>query len=81
MERQIHLLKEKIHNHEGKPLTIAVVGQHGCGKSSFINTVLAVLTGEYHERAIVGSYGKRGGHITRRVTRYGIMFSFFIIFC
>lgn len=60
LESQIHLLKEKIHNHEGKPLTIAVVGQHGCGKSS---------SGEYHERAIVGSFGKRGGHVTRRVTR------------
>ncbi|XP_034324602.2 uncharacterized protein [Magallana gigas] len=70
LESQIHLLKEKIRNHEGKPLTIAVVGQHGCGKSSFINTALAVLTGEYHERAIVGSFGKRGGHVTRRVTRY-----------
>lgn len=64
LESQIHLLKEKIHNHEGKPLTIAVVGQHGCGKSSFINTAMAVLTGEYH-----GSFGKRGGHVTRRVTR------------
>lgn len=69
LESQIHLLKEKIHNHEGKPLKIAVVGQHGCGKSSFINTAMAVLTGEYHERAIVGSFGKRGGHVTRRVTR------------
>lgn len=37
LESQIHLSKEKIRNHEGKPLTIAVVGQHGCGKSSFIN--------------------------------------------
>lgn len=69
LQYQINILKETIHNLEGKPLTIAVIGQHGCGKSSFINTVLAVLTGNYCEYATSGSHGNRGGHVTRRVTK------------
>lgn len=68
-KKQIQLLMKTIHSYDGKPLTIAVIGQHGCGKSSFINTVLAVLTGEFYERARVGSFGIGGGHVTRAVTR------------
>nr|XP_022334920.1 uncharacterized protein LOC111131601 isoform X2 [Crassostrea virginica] len=53
-----------------KPLTIAIIGQHGCGKSSFLNTVMAVLRGEYHENALVGNFEDEGEHVTRRLTRY-----------
>ena len=52
-----------------KPLTIAIIGQHGCGKSSFLNTVLAMLSGEFHEHALVGNFEEEGEHLTRRFRR------------
>nr|XP_034324601.1 uncharacterized protein LOC117689056 [Crassostrea gigas] len=70
LELQIKLLQDTVQKRQNKTLTIAVIGQHGCGKSSFINTVMAVFSGEYHERALVGNFEEEGEHVTRRLTRY-----------
>lgn len=70
LELQIKLLQDTVQKRENKTLTIAVIGQCGCGKSSFINTAMAVFSGEYHERALVGNFEDEGEHVTRRLTRY-----------
>ncbi|XP_061173899.1 uncharacterized protein LOC133183004 [Saccostrea echinata] len=70
LELETNLLEKTVHNLQQPPQTIAIIGQHGCGKSSFINTVMAVFCGEYHERALVGDFGDEGGHVTRRLFRY-----------
>ena len=59
----------KIVSKAQQPLTIAIIGTHGCGKSSFLNTVMALLRGEYHEIALVGNFEDEGEHVTRRYTR------------
>lgn len=69
LELQIKLLQDTVQKRENKTLTIAVIGQCGCGKSSFINTAMAVISGEYHERALVGNFEDEGEHVTRRLTR------------
>ena len=71
-ERDLNLELEqlrKVVSKAQKPLTIAIIGLHGCGKSSFLNTVMAVLRGEYHENTLVGNFGEGGEHLTRRFTR------------
>lgn len=60
-----HLMK--VVNKAQKTLTIAIIGLHGSGKSSFFNTLVAVLRGEYHEIAHCGDFG--GNHVTHRFTR------------
>lgn len=50
-----------------KPRNILLVGSFGAGKSSFINTAITALTGEYKFYADVGSGSK---HNTTRVHRY-----------
>lgn len=52
-----------------KTLTIAIIGQPGCGKSSFLNTLMAVLSEKHREHATVGNFGENGEHVTRRFTR------------
>lgn len=69
LQFQIKLLQDKVQKQQNKTLTIAVIGPCGCGKSSFINTTMAVLSGEYHERALVGNFEEEGEHMTRRLTR------------
>lgn len=50
-----------------KPRNILLVGSFGAGKSSFINTAITALTGEYKFYADVGSGSK---HNTTRIHRY-----------
>lgn len=69
LELEIKLLQDTVQKQQNKTLTIAVIGQHGCGKSSFLNTVMAVFSGEYSERALVGNFEEEGEHVTRRLTR------------
>lgn len=69
LELQIKLLQDTVQKRQNKTLTIAVIGQHGCGKSSFINTVMAVFSGEYSEHALVGNFEEEGEHMTRRLKR------------
>ncbi|XP_065942793.1 uncharacterized protein [Magallana gigas] len=70
LEFEIELLQDTVQKRQNKTLTIAVIGQHGCGKSSFLNTVMAVFSGEYSEHAHVGNFEEKGEHVTRRLTRY-----------
>nr|XP_034324592.1 uncharacterized protein LOC105335394 isoform X1 [Crassostrea gigas] len=70
LELQIKLLQDTVQKRQNKTLTLAVIGQCGCGKSSFINTAMAVFSGEYHEHALVGNFENEGEHMTRRLTRY-----------
>lgn len=70
LQLQIKLLQDTVQKQHNKTLTIAIIGQHGCGKSSFINTAITVLSGEYHEHALVGNFEEEGEHVTRRLTRY-----------
>lgn len=70
LELEIKLLQDTVQKRQKKSQTIVVIGQHGCGKSSFINTVMAVFSGEYSERALVGNFKEEGEHVTRRLTRY-----------
>lgn len=65
----IERLEAAVRNHQRKSQTIAVIGPHGCGKSSFLNTAMAVFSGVYHEHALVGSFEEEGEHVTRRLTR------------
>lgn len=69
LELEIKLLQDTVQKRQKKSQTIVVIGQHGCGKSSFINTVMAVFSGEYSERALVGNFKEKGEHVTRRLTR------------
>lgn len=70
LKSRVKLLKETVQYQQKKALTIAVIGQHGCGKSSFINTIMAALGGKYHEHATVGKFEEEGEHMTRRLIRY-----------
>lgn len=69
LELEIKLLQDTVQKRQKKSQTIAVIGQHGCGKSSFINTVMAVFSGEYSEHALVGNFEEEGEHMTRRLKR------------
>lgn len=69
LEAELESLRYTIHNRQKKVLTVAVIGQNGTGKSSFINTVMAVFSGEYHERALVGRFQEQGRHMTYRLAR------------
>lgn len=66
----VKLLEDTIHRELTKSQTIAVIGQHGGGKSSFINTAITVLSGEYHECAVVGNFHEQGKRVTHRLMRY-----------
>nr|XP_034324588.1 uncharacterized protein LOC105345671 isoform X3 [Crassostrea gigas] len=74
LELEIKLLQDTVQKRQKKSQTIAVIGLHGCGKSSFINTVMAVFSGEYSEHALVGSFEEEGEHMTRRLTRFWLQF-------
>lgn len=71
LELETKLLKDAVEREHHVPQNIAIIGQHGCGKSSFINNVMTILRsdGEYHERALVGNFELEGQHVTRRLTR------------
>ncbi|XP_041369346.1 uncharacterized protein LOC121383405 isoform X1 [Gigantopelta aegis] len=50
---------------EKRPLNVAVIGPMGVGKSSFINTTAAALSGDrWREYAYTGSHGGDGSQIT-----------------
>ena len=49
------------------PRNILILGDLGSGKSSFINTVIKVLTGRYHSYVNVGN---ASCHITTCLQRY-----------
>lgn len=68
---QLHIerLEAAVQNHRTRPQTIAVIGKHGCGKSSFLNTAMAAISGNYHEHALVGNFREEGKHVTRRLKR------------
>ncbi|XP_071127091.1 uncharacterized protein [Mytilus edulis] len=53
------------------PLTIAIIGTPGGGKSSFLNTVFAALSNErWIERAKFADTGKTDRQTTKRLNRY-----------
>ncbi|XP_055995429.1 uncharacterized protein LOC125683570 [Ostrea edulis] len=55
---------------EDTPLNIAIIGMPGCGKSSFINTLIASITGEWRSYAMAGSFGGMGEHKTNHIAMY-----------
>ena len=59
-------LKRNLNGLKG-PRNVLILGDLGSGKSSFINTVITVLTGKYHTYVNVGN---AIGHITICLQRY-----------
>lgn len=57
---------------EDTPLNIAIIGMPGCGKSSFINTLIASITGEWRSYAMAGSFGGMGEHKTNHIAMLSI---------
>ncbi|XP_048780837.2 uncharacterized protein LOC125683580 [Ostrea edulis] len=55
---------------ENRPLNIAIIGTPGSGKSSFINTLIASITGEWRSHAMVGCFGGLGLQKTKHIATY-----------
>ncbi|CAG2251646.1 unnamed protein product [Mytilus edulis] len=54
-----------------RPLNIAIIGSHGCGKSSLLNTIFASFSDEkWKELAAHGSHGGLGKQISQNLIRY-----------
>ncbi|CAG2251128.1 unnamed protein product [Mytilus edulis] len=55
-----------------RPLNIAIIGSHGCGKSSLLNTIFASFSDEkWKELAAHGSHGGLGKQISQNLIREG----------
>ncbi|XP_052062882.1 uncharacterized protein LOC127702639 [Mytilus californianus] len=54
-----------------RPLNIAIIGSHGCGKSSFLNTIFASFSdGKWKEMTQQGSYGGLGKQISQSLISF-----------
>ncbi|XP_052062875.1 uncharacterized protein LOC127702638 isoform X3 [Mytilus californianus] len=54
-----------------RPLNIAIIGSHGCGKSSLLNTIFASFSDEkWKELAAHGSYGGLGKQISQNLISF-----------
>ncbi|XP_063440778.1 uncharacterized protein LOC134721605 [Mytilus trossulus] len=54
-----------------RPLNIAIIGSHGCGKSSLLNTIFASFSDEkWKELAAHGSYGGLGKQISQKLISF-----------
>jgi ribosome biogenesis GTPase A len=64
-EEALKILKDLIGPSVTKPLTVAVIGTPGVGKSCFINTMITSMIGEYREWCKTGD---SEGAVTYRLT-------------